>query len=198
MPSPRIPLTALVSIAVVLVGGCGTDAKKSTAKSTSASTTTTAAGPSATAGPATTTTTATTTTVSPAATTTRVTLPPVDDNTFDGTINKVNAALDAAGTDTCKIIAALPNNFPSAGTVAQAKQQIALMSRLFAALGNSLPAEQKLDADALKAAATSVTDEATALKFDPKLILDGSRLTTFQGHPFGTAMKDVSEACAKK
>jgi len=179
MHPPKILLVVLVAVGF-LGGCCSTDATKSSAAPASS----TSAKPAA-------------TTLDPAATTTPITIPPVDDSTFGSIIAKSNSALDAAGSDTCKLVNVL-TSFPSPATVAQTKQLIAFAANLFTALGKSLPAAQKADADAMLAAAASITTEAAALGFDPKKVADGSGMNALKGPAFLTAIGNISRACVPK
>lgn len=141
-PSRRLAVVALVVLAAPLAG-CGGD------DDASSGTTTTSAGASATS-------------------TVQMTTTTITDEEFSSQLAKVEAALEAAGSDFCgiaKAADALTLGMPSNAT--QAKAAYEAFAKVLRAMADHLPEGSKADPAVIRAAADSVLSEGQANGYDP-------------------------------
>ncbi len=175
-----VPLAVLLGLTAV---GCGDDnkdsAKSTTTVADSATTTVAPTGGSETSeksadtGP--------TTTISAA--------------DFDAGIATANAALDAAGTDFCKIASAankLTVDTPS--TPEQAKALYETYASIFTKIADSLPLDSKADAATLKAATAKMLADAEASNYDPSKLSGSQAPAAFADEAVTDTMDKVGES----
>lgn len=113
---------------------------------------------------------------------------------FADSIGRLNSDLDAAKGDACKLFAL----FDSTATVedpsdkAESEQAIAYVVRLLNAVADAAPASLSTEADAIRATAKKVQDQAAAAGYDPAF-LSSEKFTAFDDPAFNTAMQKFSE-----
>ena len=118
---------------------------------------------------------------------------------FDDGVAQVEAALDAAGDDPCKLLALLTESaaIQDPLTPEQAKVAVGVFVDVLTAIADAAPSKLSAEAQSIRTGVSQVQDEAEAAGYDPQALKDG--LSAFDDPKFIAAMtaynNSVSEQC---
>ncbi|MFZ4517129.1 MAG: hypothetical protein ACOYOP_02000 [Microthrixaceae bacterium] len=122
----------------------------------------------------------------------------VSDKEFDSTIKELEAKLTAAGTDQCQLFAIFSSPTPDPSGKDQGKQAVEFISKLLNAVADAAPADQAQQAQALKTAATDLTNEAEAAGYSDSFLNGGQPPKALSSTEFTQAIQTIGSSAQTK
>jgi len=122
------------------------------------------------------------------------TLPPpetVPDDDFTKVVEDINARVEAAGADPCKVLEAFGSSAPTPANAAQTEQAVNVIAQVLVKLADSSPPEAAAAAETVRTTAKSLPEQAASVGFDPEKV---NTLPGLSSPEFGAAIGTIQTA----